>query len=109
MKILVWSLVALLVVLHQDVWFWGDDRLIFGFMPITLLYQACISLGASLVWLLAVNVAWPVDEELIPDPVPGADPKGPGTDRVPVSERPIPKEKINPRHAGGDDMQGAPA
>ena len=92
MKALVWSLVALLVVLHQDVWFWDDDRLIFGFLPITLLYHACISLGATLVWLLAVNVAWPVDDDL-----------------VPASERPIPKEKVNPRFAGGDDVQGAPA
>ena len=92
MKIVVWSLIALLVVLHQDVWLWGDDRLLFGFLPITLGYQACISLAASLVWLLAVNFAWPVEDE----------PR-------PAAERPVPTEKINPRHAGGDDMQGAPA
>ena len=97
MKILVWSLVALLVVLHQDIWFWGDDRLVLGFLPITLAYQACISVGASLVWLLAVNVAWPVDDELAAEV------------KVAASERPIPKEKINPRLAGGDDVQGAPA
>ena len=92
MKILVWSLVGVLVVLHQDVWFWGDDRLAFGFLPVTLLYHACISVAASLVWLLAVNVAWPVDDELIP-----------------ASERPVPREKVNPRFAGGDGVQGAPA
>ena len=92
MKLLVWSLIALLVVLHQDVWFWGDDRLLLGFLPITLGYQACISLAASLVWLLAVNVAWPVDDE-----------------KLPAHERPVPKQKINPRLAGGDEMQGAPA
>ena len=92
MKILVWSLIGLLVVLHQDVWLWGSDGLAFGFLPVTLLYHACISVGATLVWLLAVNVAWPVDDDL-----------------VPASERPIPKEKTNYRHAGGDDMQGAPA
>ena len=92
MKLLVWSLVALLVVAHQDVWFWGDDRLILGFLPITLLYHAGISVAASLVWLLAVNVAWPIDEG-----------------DVPAAERPIPKTKTNPRLAGGDDVQGAPA
>ncbi|MEM9700934.1 MAG: DUF3311 domain-containing protein [Planctomycetota bacterium] len=96
MKILVWSLIALLVVLHQDVWFWDSDDLIFGFMPITLLYHAGISVAASGLWLLAVNVAWPADEDLMDEP-------------VPASERPIPKEKTNWRHAGGDDMQGAPA
>ena len=92
MKFLVWSLVALLVVAHQDVWFWGDDRLAFGVLPVALLYHAGISVAASAVWLLAVNVAWPVDDDL-----------------VPASERPVPKEKTNWRHAGGDDMQGAPA
>ncbi|NNJ26439.1 DUF3311 domain-containing protein [Alienimonas chondri] len=102
MKILVWSLIALLVVLHQDVWFWDADRLIFGFMPVALLYHACISVAASGLWLLAVNVAWPADDELIDEPAVG------GT-RIPASERPVPKEKTNPRFAGGDDMQGAPA
>lgn len=91
-KILVWSLIALLVVVHQDVWLWNSDGLLFGFLPVALGYHACISLAASAVWLLAVNVAWPADE-----------------DAVPASERPIPKQKTNWRHAGGDDMQGAPA
>ncbi len=91
-KLLVWSLIGLLVVLHQDIWFWGSDDLLFGFLPVALGYHAAISLAASAVWLLAVNVAWPVDDDLLP-----------------ASERPIPKQKTNWRQAGGDDMQGAPA
>ena len=94
MKALVWSLVALLVVLHQDVWFWDDDGLALGFLPVALVYHACISVAASAVWLLAVNVAWPGDDV---------------DDRLPANERPVPKERTNPRFASGGDMQGAPA
>jgi hypothetical protein len=65
MKLVVWGLVLLLAVIHQDVWFWNDDRLVFGFLPITLAYHASISIAASIVWFLAINFAWPegLDEE----------------------------------------------
>ncbi len=63
----VWALVLLLVVLHQDNWFWEDDTLVFGFMPVGLFYHACISVSACLVWLLAVNVCWPSDKEAMPE------------------------------------------
>ena len=59
MRYVVWSLVVLLVILHQDNWFWEDDRLVFGFLPITLLYHACISIGAGIAWYLATVFAWP--------------------------------------------------
>jgi hypothetical protein len=59
MKNVVWALVVLLLILHQDVWFWEDDTLVFGFMPITLLYHAGISVGASITWFLATKYAWP--------------------------------------------------
>ena len=95
MKKVVWGLVLLLVVLHQDIWMWDNDGLAFGFLPVTLLYHAGISVAASAVWLLAVRFAWPVEEDESP--------------AVPASERPVPKTKVNPRFAGGDDVQGAPA
>ncbi len=65
MKYAVWGLVVLLLLLHQDVWFWEDDTLVFGFMPITLLYHAGISLGATVTWFLATKFAWPdvLDED----------------------------------------------
>lgn len=59
----VWVLVILLLILHQDNWFWESDTLVFGFMPIALFYHACISLAAGSVWFIATKVAWP--EELI--------------------------------------------
>ena len=53
----------LLLILHQDNWFWTDDTLVFGFMPIGLLWHALISIGASLTWALATKIAWPLSED----------------------------------------------
>jgi hypothetical protein len=57
------ALVVLLLILHQDNWFWTDDTLVFGFMPIGLFWHVCISIGASLTWALASKIAWPIDED----------------------------------------------
>ena len=63
MKYVVWGMVLLLIVLHQDVWFWNDRTLVFGFMPITLFYHACISVAAGFTWFLATKFAWPLDDD----------------------------------------------
>lgn len=63
------ALVVLLLVLHQDNWFWLDKRLVFGFIPIGLFWHACISIGASLTWFLATKIAWPIDTPVIETPV----------------------------------------
>jgi hypothetical protein len=68
MKYVVWGLILLLVVLHQDVWFWDDATLVFGFMPITLLYHAMISLAAGFTWWLATKYAWPAELEAVEAP-----------------------------------------
>jgi hypothetical protein len=52
--------VAVLYVLHQDIWFWRTARpLVFGFMPVGLAYQAAFSVAAAGVLWLLVRVAWP--------------------------------------------------
>lgn len=60
MRTIVWFLIVLLLVLHQDNWFWTDGRLVFGFMPLGLFYHACISLAAGVVWFLATRHCWPL-------------------------------------------------
>ena len=55
--------VVALYVLHQDIWFWRNPRLVFGFIPIGLFYQACFSGAASLLMWLLVKYAWPVHLE----------------------------------------------
>jgi len=74
MKYVVWALIAFLVVIHQDIWNWDNDTLVFGFIPLTLAYHAGISIAASIVWLIAATTAWPVDEEESKSDVVGTDP-----------------------------------
>ena len=63
-RVLLVLAVAVLYVLHQDVWFWRTARpLVFGFMPIGLFYHACFSVAASLVMWLLVTYAWPAHLE----------------------------------------------
>jgi hypothetical protein len=64
MKFVVCGLVVLLLVIHQDNWFWDNSHLVFGFMPIGLLYHAGISLAAGATWFLATKFAWPTDLEV---------------------------------------------
>lgn len=59
MKMIIWALVAILIIIHQDFWYWNDDTLVFGFMPIGLFYHVCISIAAGIVWSLACVFAWP--------------------------------------------------
>jgi hypothetical protein len=53
---------VLLIVLHQDFWFWDDPQLLLGFLPIGLAYQMALSVAAAGVWLLATIIAWPVED-----------------------------------------------
>lgn len=59
MKYVVWGLVGLLLVLHQDYWQWNKADLVFGFLPYSLVYHIGISLAAAAVWLLAIKYCWP--------------------------------------------------
>ena len=61
MKHVVWILVVLLLILHQDNWLWDNSKLLFGFMPITLLFHAGISISAGIVWYLATLYCWPAE------------------------------------------------
>lgn len=55
-------LVVVLLIVHQDNWFWNDARLVFGFMPIGMFWHVCISLAATLTWALASRIAWPIED-----------------------------------------------
>lgn len=60
---IIWGLVLLLVILHQDNWLWNNDYLVLGFIPIGLFFHACLSVAASATWFLATRIAWPADVE----------------------------------------------
>ncbi len=64
MRGLIYGLIVLLAILHQDFWWWDDsDTLVLGFLPIGLAYHAFVSLVAGLLWALAVKYCWPADAE----------------------------------------------
>ena len=67
MKNAIWILVVLLLVLHQDNWLWDNSTLLFGFLPITLLFHAGISIAAGIVWYMATLYCWPPELKLTPD------------------------------------------
>ncbi len=65
MRALVFALLVLLTLAHQDFW-WRDDHctLALGFLPISLAYHIGISIAASLLWGLACVYAWPRGAEV---------------------------------------------
>ncbi len=63
MKFFLGLLIALLLIAHQDNWYWTDNKLVWGFMPIGLLYHAGISLAAAFVWFLTTIFIWPKEVE----------------------------------------------
>lgn len=63
MKHVIWLLVALLIIFHQDSWYWASDLRVFWGLPVGLVYHIGISLAAAVVWALACRFAWPQDLE----------------------------------------------
>jgi hypothetical protein len=74
----IWTLAAVLFVLHHDFWWWSDRTLILGFLPIGLAYHAAFSVAAALLWLAANRFAWPEELEAWADEAPAANPHGGG-------------------------------
>jgi len=60
---IIYSLIIVLAILHQDFWWWDDPTLVFGFLPIGLAYHGLYSIMASVVWGLALYYCWPHDME----------------------------------------------
>jgi hypothetical protein len=60
MKFVIVAMVALLVVIHQDVWNWHRiEPLIFGFIPVGLAWHTMISLFAAFLAAMMVRFCWP--------------------------------------------------
>lgn len=65
MKRIVLALVLLLLILHQDVWWWDRiDPIILGFMPIGLAFHVLLSILTAIVYWLAVKHWWPNDVDV---------------------------------------------
>ena len=52
--------IAMVYLLHQDLWFWRDARpLVFGFLPVGLAYHAAFCLASALLMWMLTKLAWP--------------------------------------------------
>lgn len=61
MKIVLALLVAVVFVLHQDIWNWKDKTLLFDFLPVGLAYHAGYALLCAVTMAILVKFAWPRD------------------------------------------------
>jgi len=65
MKFVVYGLIVVLAVLHQDFWWWNrSEPFVLGFVPISLAYQAGVSMAAAVLWAMAVKYCWPSDADV---------------------------------------------
>jgi hypothetical protein len=62
-KNIVWALFLILFVVHQDLWWWDDSSLVFGFMPLGLAFHAGFSIACAFLGWLAIRYCWPHDLE----------------------------------------------
>ena len=58
-KNLTYVAAVVLYFLHQDLWFWNNGILVFGVIPIGLLYHFLYCLVASLLLVFLIRNAWP--------------------------------------------------
>ncbi|MEP0846660.1 MAG: hypothetical protein HRF50_07530 [Phycisphaerae bacterium] len=64
MRFVVFVLLALLAIAHQDFWWRSDHRtLVLGFLPVSLAYHVGISVAATVLWGLACAFCWPRELE----------------------------------------------
>ena len=66
MRYIAWTLICLLVVLHQCTLPWQSKTLWLGFIPGVLGYHVVISLATAGAWALVVKFAWPADLDTPP-------------------------------------------
>lgn len=66
MKAFVYPALVVLYLLHNDLWYWDDTRLIAGF-PIGLLYHVAYCIVTTLLLLLLIKYAWPARVEVTDD------------------------------------------
>ena len=58
MKSLLYFALALLFILHNDLWYWNDPQLVMG-LPIGLFYHIAYCGAASVLMYLLIKFAWP--------------------------------------------------
>lgn len=64
-RYLIFGLIVILAVVHQDFW-WRDDHrtLVLGFLPVSFAYHIGVSTVACILWGLVCRYCWPRDLEI---------------------------------------------
>ncbi len=63
-KILLFLLILLVYLAHQDLWNWkASEPLVLGFLPVGLAYHAGYSVLCALLMAVLVKIAWPKNIE----------------------------------------------
>jgi len=57
-----YSAIAVLYVLHNDIWLWHDGRIVLG-LPASLLYQVVYCGVVAVIVALVVRFAWPYPDD----------------------------------------------
>lgn len=66
---LIYALLPVLYLLHNDLWLWDDATLIAG-LPVGLVYHIGFCFAASITLYLLVTRAWPEHLEVLDDDTP---------------------------------------
>ena len=56
-KWILYYIIILFLILHNDFWFWKSSKIVIG-LPIGLLYHILFCLGTSVLMLFLVKYAW---------------------------------------------------
>lgn len=67
-KFLLFLMIAIVYVLHQDVWNWKNGDVVLGFLPVGLAYHAGYSILAAIMMAVLVKFAWPKELESAGEP-----------------------------------------
>ena len=62
---LVYGILVLLYLLHNDLWLWHDSRIILG-LPVGLLYHVGFCAAASVILYLLIRFCWPLPNQPSP-------------------------------------------
>jgi Protein of unknown function (DUF3311) len=62
-RTMLYVLLIVLFLLHQDFWLWNDSTLLLGFLPLGLAYHAAFCVATSLLMYLLVTRCWPDEAE----------------------------------------------
>jgi Protein of unknown function (DUF3311) len=70
--------IGVLLVLHQDFWFWTNKYLVFGIVPLGLAYHAGFTVLAAITLFVFTRTIWPKHLEEEENKLPPADPRSGG-------------------------------